>query len=185
MRTRPSAVRAGHKAGSQPFAVLRMASAVFMSDHEEAAASGEPLLTEKGITYMQNHMSCSRNADGRQTRAKRRRVARRPLPVWKRSVDDHRTGELWLGDVLVKQFRSPGPHQVAILNAFQEQGWARKRTWDPIPRGHGESAEDAKRRLHNTIKNLNRGLKPGTIRFHGNGTGQGIYWDYDDRIVQR
>ena len=85
----------------------------------------------------------------------------------------------------MKQFRNPGRHQVAILDAFQEQAWERTRTWDPIPRDRGESAQDAKRRLHDTIKNLNRGLKPGTIRFHGDGTGQGIYWDYDDPCVRR
>ena len=57
MRTRPSAVRAAKKAASQPVAVLRMASAVFLSDHEQAAASGEPLLTEKGIIYLHAHLT--------------------------------------------------------------------------------------------------------------------------------
>jgi hypothetical protein len=33
--------------------------------------------------------------------------------------------------------------------------------------------------LHETLKNLNRALPLRTIRFRGDGTGQGVVWGYD------
>jgi hypothetical protein len=50
---------------------------------------------------------------------------------------------------------------------------------DPLPTWPDEEEEEVKRRLHDTIKNLNRTLPPGTIRFRGDGTGQGVRWEYD------
>jgi hypothetical protein len=79
----------------------------------------------------------------------------------------------------LKEFRQRSPNQVRILDVFQEQGWCGAHIDDPLPQGAGDTEEDAKRRLHDTIKNLNRGLPSGTIRFQGDGTGQGIAWVYD------
>jgi hypothetical protein len=81
----------------------------------------------------------------------------------------------------VKEFRQPAPNQTRLLDVFQEQGWATAHIDDPLPGHREETEEDAKRRLQETIKNLNRGLLPGTIRFRGDGTGQGIRWQYDRR----
>jgi hypothetical protein len=58
---------------------------------------------------------------------------------------------------------------------FQEQNWTAEHIDDPLPRMGEENDEDAKRRLHDTIKNLNRGLPRGTLRFRGDGTGQGVF----------
>lgn len=78
----------------------------------------------------------------------------------------------------MKHFRQPAPNQILILDAFQEQNWAIDHLEDPLPRGSADGEQDAKRRLKDTIKNLNRSLAPGTIRFRGNGTGQCIVWEY-------
>jgi hypothetical protein len=85
----------------------------------------------------------------------------------------------------VKEFRQPSTNQIRLLDAFQEQGWENTHLDDPIPSAPGEEEEDAKRRLHDTIKNLNRSLRPGTICFRGDGTGQGVRWHYDRRRPPR
>jgi len=60
-----------------------------------------------------------------------------------------------------------------ILTTFEEEKWPPK-VDDPLP-PHAEI--DAKQRLHDTIKSLNRGQKRKLIRFRGDGTGQGIRWE--------
>jgi hypothetical protein len=89
-------------------------------------------------------------------------------PKWDR---DRR--ELRLGDKLVKVFKLPSPMQEAILMAFEEEHW-RPRIDDPLP-GHPDHLP--KRRLHDTIKSLNRNQKNCLIRFMGDGTGEGIRWE--------
>jgi hypothetical protein len=86
---------------------------------------------------------------------------------------------LWLAGVLLKEFRQPSPNQTRLLDAFQEQGWVFQHIDDPLPSWPEADEEEAKRRLHDTIKNLNRSLPSGSIRFQGDGTGQGVRWVYD------
>lgn len=90
------------------------------------------------------------------------------LPRW-----DHQRHEFRVGDDLVKQFKLPSANQEAILSAFQEEGWP-PRIDDPLP-PHPEL--DPKRRLHDSIKSLNRNQKVNLIQFRGDGTGEGICWD--------
>jgi hypothetical protein len=81
--------------------------------------------------------------------------------------------ELWFCGVLVKRFRIPSPNQVAILSAFQEEGWP-SRIDDPLP---PKPEQDPKRRLHDTIRNLNRSHRHAILRFVGDGSGQGVLWE--------
>jgi hypothetical protein len=67
----------------------------------------------------------------------------------------------------------PSPNQEVVLHAFQEEDWPR-RIDDPIP---PSPEQDRKRRLNETIKGLNRHQVAPLIRFHGDGTGEGLYWD--------
>jgi len=90
-----------------------------------------------------------------------------PKPHW--DADYH---ELRLGDQLVKVFKLPSPNQETVLAAFEEDGWA-PRIDDPLA---PEPDIDPKRRLHDTIRSLNRNQKAKLIRFMGDGTGQGIRW---------
>jgi hypothetical protein len=77
-----------------------------------------------------------------------------------------------LGGRIVKQFSQPAESQEIILAAFQEQDWA-ERVDDPLP---PRSGINAKRRLHDTICNLNRHQKEASIHFFGDGTGRGVCW---------
>jgi hypothetical protein len=79
---------------------------------------------------------------------------------------------LW-GLRLIKQYRQPAESQEAILAAFEELGWP-FRMDDPLP---PKSEQDGRQRLHDTIKRLNRYQLHEALRFHGDGTGKGIYWE--------
>jgi hypothetical protein len=80
--------------------------------------------------------------------------------------------ELWWGGYLVKRFRTPAGNQEALLTVFQEEGWP-PRIDDPLP---PIANRDAKVRLHDTIKALNRCQAHAVLRFHGDGTGQAVFW---------
>ena len=86
-------------------------------------------------------------------------------PVW-----DQKRRELRLGDVIVKRFKWPAGNQEQVLQAFQEEGWPAKID-DPLP-PHPNICP--KRRLHDTIKCLNRRQINGSLKFRGDGTGQGV-----------
>ncbi len=82
--------------------------------------------------------------------------------------------ELCLGNQLVKVFKWPSPNQETILAVFEEEGWPAKID-DPLPVVPDQCP---KRRLHDTIKCLNRNQRVELIRFRGDGTGEGIIWTY-------
>jgi hypothetical protein len=147
----------------------------------ETRANRRPLLTAEGILYIRDRLS--RNAKSRRIPVAadpRLGPVRTPFPVpfW-----DAGSRCLWLGDRLLKQFRQPAPNQTRLLAVFQEQGWAGRHIDDPLLLLAGETEADAKRRLHETVKNLNRALPAGTIWFRGDGTGQGATWEYDERLL--
>jgi hypothetical protein len=87
--------------------------------------------------------------------------------------------ELRVGRRVVKEYRVPCPNQEAILAAFQEEGWPHH-IHDPLP-PLGDI--EPKCRLHDTIKRLNRHHKEWLIRFHGDGTGEGVCWEYVEAAV--
>ena len=61
-----------------------------------------------------------------------------------------------------------------MLSAFEEEGWP-PRIDDPLsPLPGGNQREH----LHNTIVNLNRYQRQRTIRFFGDGNGQGVCWEF-------
>ena len=73
----------------------------------------------------------------------------------------------------MKQYRVPSPGQEAILELFQEDGWPPvvADPLAPLP------DQDPKERLRHTIRALNANQKEQLIRFHGDGTGQGVIWE--------
>jgi hypothetical protein len=81
---------------------------------------------------------------------------------------------LRVGGWIVKRYRRPSPSQETILEAFQEEGWPH-RIDDPLP---PLPELDSKSRLHDTIKRLNRHHKHPLLCFRGDGTGEGIQWEY-------
>lgn len=97
-------------------------------------------------------------------------------PVFCRALQpkwDRECHILRVGQCVIKQFRLPSPNQEAVLSAFQEEDWP-CRIDDPIPPSPGM---DSKRRLHDTIKCLNRHRLMPLICFRGDGTGKGILWE--------
>lgn len=100
-------------------------------------------------------------------------VARRAIRSEIRPQWDRDRRELRLAGDLVKVFKLPSPMQEAILMAFEEEHWP-PRIDDPLP-SHPDMLP--KRRLHDTIKSLNRNQKNALIRFMGDGTGEGVRWE--------
>jgi hypothetical protein len=75
--------------------------------------------------------------------------------------------QLWVGNKCIRAYRKhPAPSQTAILNAFQAADWSRK-VESPIPSDN----------LNQTLRQLNKGLRPKLITFRADGTGSGIYWE--------
>ena len=73
----------------------------------------------------------------------------------------------------VKQFKWLAINQELILSAFQEECWPKK-ILDPLS---PQPSQVMKRRLSDTIRCLNRGHLNSLIRFRGDGTGEGIFWE--------
>jgi hypothetical protein len=96
-------------------------------------------------------------------------VAKPPVsPHW-----DKGARELRWGTYLIKQFRTPATNQELILAALQEEGWP-SHIDDPLP---PLRAIDSRKRLHDAINRLNRKQKHALVRFRGDGTGRGLYWE--------
>jgi hypothetical protein len=95
------------------------------------------------------------------------------LPKW-----DHQRRQLRVGADVVKEFKLPSPNQETVLTAFEEEGWP-PRIDDPLP---PLPQLDPRRRLHDTIKALNRKQKHYLIRFMGDGSGEGIRWELTDKL---
>ncbi|MEI8211023.1 MAG: hypothetical protein WCI02_02665 [Planctomycetota bacterium] len=91
-----------------------------------------------------------------------------PIPNW-----DASRHELWFDGRLIKQYRIPSANQTTILAAFEEDGWP-PRIDDPLP-FHCDI--DSRRRLNDTIRNLNRSRIHPILRFAGDGSGEGILWE--------
>jgi len=81
---------------------------------------------------------------------------------------------LRVNGTIVKTFKWTAQNQEAILCVFEEEGWP-PRIDDPLP-PHPE--QDSKRRLSDTIKCLNRKQTNPLIHFRGDGTGEGIVWEF-------
>jgi hypothetical protein len=158
---------------------VKQVYAELLQAHDDASARNQPFLTEAGASYLRQRLLASdidvapqrRSAPDSETF-----LGKCQVPFW-----DAACRRLWLGGCLLKEFRQPAPNQTALLAVFQEQGWGNAHIEDPLALIEGEDETDAKRRLHETIKNLNRGLPAGTIHFRGDGTGQGVLWEYDRR----
>ena len=74
---------------------------------------------------------------------------------------------------LVREFRTHAQFQEIVLGTFQDKRWA---GWiaDPLPRTSGVNP---KTRLQQTIARLNAKQVTPLLRFHGDGSGQGVRWE--------
>ncbi len=96
-----------------------------------------------------------------------RRVDVAGRPTW-----DEDLRELRFQGQVIKRYKVPSPNQQIVLAAFDEESWP-CRVDDPLM-PHPEI--DPKRRLHDTIKSLNRHQINPLLRFYGDGTGEGVLW---------
>jgi hypothetical protein len=87
------------------------------------------------------------------------------LPVWNRE-----RRELRFRRHLVKRFLRPAKNQQLIIAAFAELRWP-ERMENPVGGPHKRAHEH----LRDAVKKLNRGQD--ILRFHADGTGQGIRWE--------
>lgn len=94
-------------------------------------------------------------------------------PKW-----DRERRQLRWGGRVVKEFKLPAPNQESILVAFDEEGWP-ARIDDPL---RPAVDVDPRRRLHDTIKALNRKQKCRLLRFMGDGRGTGVRWEFQQAI---
>jgi hypothetical protein len=101
-------------------------------------------------------------------------VSHLTLPSDKRPSYDKDRRELCVGELIVKKFTQPSPSQETILTAFEEEGWPTHLD-DPLPPKLGQPA---KRRLHDTIQNLNRNQRIRAIRFRGHNNGLAVRWQF-------
>ncbi len=94
------------------------------------------------------------------------------MPCW-----DQERRELRIGEIVVKRFKWPAKNQEQVLDAFQEEGWPTHIDDPLVP----DPQICPKRRLHDTLKCLNRKQIVDAIKFRGDGTGQGVLleinWD--------
>jgi len=79
--------------------------------------------------------------------------------------------ELIVNGIVVKQLDIRATNQIAILTAFQEEGWP-PRIDDPLHPNSG----DSKSRLRSTIHCLNGCHHPHLVHFFADGSGKGIRW---------
>ena len=94
-------------------------------------------------------------------------------PVQNRPIWDLDRRELRFTGAVVKRFKWPATNQEVILAVFEEEGWP-ARIDDPLPR---HPNQEPKRRLHDTVKCLNRHQQRRLLRFRGDGTGEGVIWE--------
>lgn len=88
-------------------------------------------------------------------------------PTWNGDLQ-----RLFVGDLIVKEFRRPAPNQQLVLAAFEEDGWP-PRIDDPLPPA---PRLVPKRRLSETISALNRHQRNPLLRFSADGRGLGVIW---------
>lgn len=91
------------------------------------------------------------------------------LPEW-----DSQIRTLSFAGQLVKRLKRQAINQERVLLAFQEENWPR-RILDPLV---PQPCQDMKRRLNDTIKCLNRGQQRRLLYFRGDGTGEGVTWEF-------
>ena len=93
---------------------------------------------------------------------------RRPRPRW-----NAKSGDLWVGTILVKRLKQSASNLRTILEAFQEEHW-RECIDDPLSPRHGV---DSHQRLRDAIRRLNSfQIKP-LLRFHRVNRGTAIRWE--------
>lgn len=128
------------------------------------------LLTDVGVEAVQKFVDARLECAETQTEnSVAVDAAKQQHPKW-----DSNRHQLSIGNAIIKEFKLPAVNQETVLSAFEEEGWPPSID-DPLAPARNI---DPKRRLHDTIKNLNRNQRQSMIRFMGDGTGEGVRWEF-------
>lgn len=93
-----------------------------------------------------------------------------PAPAEDKPRWDKETHELRFKGQLIRRVRPIADNVIRVLDTFEDDGWPR-RIDDPL------DPSPETRRISETLRTLNDGLK--MIRFRADGTGEGIIWEPD------
>jgi len=144
---------------------------------KRARQAGTPLLTRFGHHYVAGLLVAARAGIAAQLTPRDAAAKEPSRPRW-----DALRRRLFLGAVLLKEFRQPAPDQTAVLDAFQRRQWSTQYLTNLLAPERGAGRKKDRRRLMDTVKNLNRGLPAGTIRLRSKG-GLGVWWEHAERSL--
>jgi hypothetical protein len=172
----PTLLAAGCTSNTLRWLVLRGYAEQAVRSPEGRAANGATsadgtcfVLTALGASIARSGSPLSAIADSSTRIGQEHGETGPETPAW-----DNSTGELRFLGQLVKRFRNAASNQRALLDAFQKLGWP-ERIVDPLPRP-GDRSVHVKQRLHDAIKNLNRGHQARCLHFHGADAGRAVGW---------
>jgi len=155
-------------ASNPPLLVAIATFTQLLEAHERSVASGKPLMSDEGLCFIRQALVSIRS-HGTESVFPPRLL----LPYW-----DTDRRQFWLGNTLLKEYSQPASNQIAVLTAFRSIGWAARRIEDPLPAISRELPGEARLRLRETVKNLNRGIPKGTIHFWLEPDNDGVRWDF-------
>jgi hypothetical protein len=125
------------------------------------------VLTETGVN-LARQVGHSRRSGGDSPEQQDHRRSKRRVPYYHEG-----RRRLCVGEIILHRYRQPAPYQETLLLECQRRRW-KQGIANPLPRVSGI---DPLRHLQNTIRNLNRRLKPPLIRFRCDEAGR-IYWEW-------
>jgi hypothetical protein len=166
-----SAPRRTNRPIGGPDAVRAAFCTELLAADKRARQAGTPLLTRAGQRYVAGLLVAARAGIAAKLTPPEPVANELGRPRW-----DARQRRLFLRAVLLKEFRRPAPDQTAVLDAFQRRQWATQYLTNPLAPARGKGRKKDRRRLMDTVKNLNRDLPAGTIHFRTKG-GSGVWWE--------
>lgn len=134
------------------------------------------VVTEQGASHLRQRLSSESNSPAPEPHPDQSFIKSNGhvRPSW-----DPGRRELRIGPTVVKRYRVPAPNQELVLQAFEEESWPHSID-DPLP---PVLEQDCQQRLRATIKSLNRSHLAPLIRFHANGGGEVICWDFLTDVI--
>jgi hypothetical protein len=121
------------------------------------------VLTERGLTYAR-----AAGSQDQQQSPGQGSGPSSPVPYWGQECR-----VLSVAGQVVKRFRQRAKNQEAILTAFQEAGFA-PHIDSPLRPGPDQ---DPRAQLHDAVARLNRHQINPLIKFHMDGTGEGVFYE--------
>ena len=141
------------------------------SSDQQVAADTMIVISDFGVELVEQNLTASAlcPTDSPNIRNHLVNTQQELKPMW-----DNERHELRCAGKIVKKFKWRAANQETILAAFEEEAWP-AHIDDPLSQ---QAGIDPKRRLADAIKSLNRHQKFSLVRFCGDGTGEGVLWEF-------